>query len=96
MVRADRRLRIEHAQHLRPDDISRFAKLHVIASVQPYHAIDDGRWAETRIGHQRACDNVRVPFITGCRRHASARHRLVCCADEPDGDDLCGDDAAHA
>ena len=50
----DRRLRIEHAQHLRPDDISRFAKLHVIASVQPYHAIDDGRWAETRIGHQRA------------------------------------------
>ncbi len=50
----DRRLRIEHAQHLRPDDISRFAELHVIASVQPYHAIDDGRWAETRIGHQRA------------------------------------------
>ncbi len=51
---ADRRLRIEHAQHLRPEDIPRFAQLHVIASVQPYHAIDDGRWAETRIGHQRA------------------------------------------
>ena len=51
---ADRRLRIEHAQHLRPEDISRFAKLHVVASVQPYHCIDDGRWAETRIGHQRA------------------------------------------
>ncbi|WP_446744847.1 amidohydrolase [Silvibacterium acidisoli] len=51
---ADRRLRIEHAQHLRPEDIPRFAKLHVIASVQPYHAIDDGRWAETRIGHERA------------------------------------------
>jgi predicted amidohydrolase YtcJ len=51
---ADRRLRIEHAQHLRPEDIARFAELHVIASVQPYHAIDDGRWAETRIGHQRA------------------------------------------
>jgi predicted amidohydrolase YtcJ len=51
---ADRRLRIEHAQHLRPDDIPRFAELHVIASVQPYHCIDDGRWAETRIGHQRA------------------------------------------
>jgi hypothetical protein len=51
---ADRRLRIEHAQHLRPEDISRFAQLHVIASVQPYHCIDDGRWAETRIGHQRA------------------------------------------
>ncbi|HEX4286027.1 MAG TPA: amidohydrolase [Terracidiphilus sp.] len=51
---ADRRLRIEHAQHLRPEDIPRFAKLHVIASVQPYHAIDDGRWAEKRIGHARA------------------------------------------
>lgn len=51
---ADRRLRIEHAQHLRPEDIARFAKLHVIASVQPYHAIDDGRWAESRIGHKRA------------------------------------------
>ncbi len=51
---ADRRLRIEHAQHLRPEDIPRFAQLHVIASVQPYHAIDDGRWAEQRIGHERA------------------------------------------
>ncbi len=51
---ADRRLRIEHAQHLRPEDIPRFAQLHVIASVQPYHAIDDGRWAEKRIGHKRA------------------------------------------
>ena len=50
----DRRFRIEHAQHLRPDDIPRFAKLHVIASVQPYHAIDDGRWAEKRIGAERA------------------------------------------
>ena len=50
----DRRLRIEHAQHLRPEDIPRFAQLHVIASVQPYHCIDDGRWAEKRIGHQRS------------------------------------------
>ena len=51
---ADRRLRIEHAQHLRTEDVPRFAQLHVIASVQPYHCIDDGRWAERRIGHQRA------------------------------------------
>ena len=51
---SDRRLRIEHAQHLRPEDIARFGSLHVIASMQPYHAIDDGRWAEKRIGHQRA------------------------------------------
>ncbi len=50
----DRRLRIEHAQHLLASDIPRFSKLHVIASMQPYHCIDDGRWAEKRIGAQRA------------------------------------------
>jgi len=50
----DRRFRIEHAQHLRAGDISRFARDHVIASMQPYHAIDDGRWAEKRIGRERA------------------------------------------
>jgi predicted amidohydrolase YtcJ len=49
----DRRLRIEHAQHLRPDDIPRFAQLHAIASMQPYHCIDDGRWAEKRLGPAR-------------------------------------------
>lgn len=49
----DRRFRIEHAQHMRPDDIVRFAKLGVIPSMQPYHCIDDGRWAEKRIGPQR-------------------------------------------
>ncbi|HZY63874.1 MAG TPA: amidohydrolase [Edaphobacter sp.] len=49
----DRRVRIEHAQHLIPSDIPRFAKLHVIASMQPYHAIDDGRWAEKRLGPER-------------------------------------------
>jgi hypothetical protein len=51
---ADRRFRIEHAQHMAAKDFDRFAQLHVIASVQPYQAIDDGRWAETRIGHDRA------------------------------------------
>jgi len=50
----DRRFRIEHAQHLRPSDIPRFARLGVIASMQPYHAIDDGRWAESRIGRDRS------------------------------------------
>ena len=49
----DRRFRIEHAQHLLGSDIQRFAKLGVIPSVQPYHAIDDGRWAEKRIGPVR-------------------------------------------
>jgi predicted amidohydrolase YtcJ len=51
---ADRRFRIEHAQHMAAKDFDRFAKLGVIASMQPYHAIDDGRWAEGRIGHDRA------------------------------------------
>ena len=50
---ADRRLRIEHAQHLHPQDIARFASLGVVVSMQPYHAIDDGRWAESIIGPQR-------------------------------------------
>ncbi|HSO73540.1 MAG TPA: amidohydrolase [Blastocatellia bacterium] len=49
----DRRFRIEHAQHLLASDIARFSKLGVIPSVQPYHAIDDGRWAEKRIGPVR-------------------------------------------
>jgi hypothetical protein len=48
-----RRWRIEHAQHMHPDDFVKFARLGVIASMQPYHAIDDGRWAEKRIGHER-------------------------------------------
>lgn len=49
----DRRFRLEHAQHIRKRDIKRFADLNVIASVQPYHAIDDGVWAEKRIGPER-------------------------------------------
>ena len=49
----DRRFRIEHAQHLRRGDIARVARSGVIASMQPYHAIDDGRWAEKRIGPER-------------------------------------------
>ena len=50
---ADRRPRIEHAQHLHPADYSRFAQFGVIASMQPYHAIDDGRWAITELGPER-------------------------------------------
>ncbi len=49
----DRRFRIEHAQHLAPSDIARFAALDVIPSMQPYHAIDDGRWVEKVIGPER-------------------------------------------
>jgi predicted amidohydrolase YtcJ len=53
----DRRFRIEHAQHLRPEDFKRFKGLGVIASMQPYHAIDDGRWAEGRIGAKRCASS---------------------------------------
>ncbi|HLH55661.1 MAG TPA: amidohydrolase [Verrucomicrobiae bacterium] len=49
----DRRFRIEHAQHLRPGEIPRFARQRVIASMQPYHAADDGRWCEKRLGAPR-------------------------------------------
>jgi hypothetical protein len=49
----ERRWRVEHAQHLRPEDIVRMGRLGIIASVQPYHAIDDGRWAESKIGRER-------------------------------------------
>jgi predicted amidohydrolase YtcJ len=50
---ADRRLRIEHVQHLHPADYPRFAQLGVVASMQPYHAIDDGRWAINELGSER-------------------------------------------
>jgi predicted amidohydrolase YtcJ len=50
----DRRFRIEHAQHLRKRDIARFGNQKVIASMQPYHAADDGRWCEKRIGAERS------------------------------------------
>jgi predicted amidohydrolase YtcJ len=45
---------MEHAQHIAPADFKRFGELGVIASMQPYHAIDDGRWAERVIGPERA------------------------------------------
>jgi predicted amidohydrolase YtcJ len=53
----DRRFRVEHAQHLRPQDYARFKELGVIASMQPYHAIDDGRWAAGRIGAKRCASS---------------------------------------
>ncbi len=50
----DRRWRLEHAQHLDAADVPRLAALGVVASMQPYHAVDDGRWAERVIGPERA------------------------------------------
>ncbi|MBL8185259.1 MAG: amidohydrolase [Blastocatellia bacterium] len=49
----DRRFRIEHAQHLRQEDIKRFGSQKVVASMQPFHIIDDGRWAWKRLDEPR-------------------------------------------
>ena len=51
---ASRRWRIEHAQHLHPDDVPRFAELGVIAAMQGVHASSDGPWLPERLGAQRA------------------------------------------
>ncbi len=67
----DRRFRIEHAQHLRPEDYARFKHLGVIPSLQPYHAIDDGRWAEGRIGARRCASSY------ACRSLLDAGARLA-------------------
>ncbi len=66
----DRRFRVEHAQHLRPADITRFAALDVIPSMQPYHAVDDGRWAAKRIG-------PRIRTTYAFRSLLDAKARLV-------------------
>jgi hypothetical protein len=50
----EHRFRIEHAQHMPQADFAKFGELGIVASMQPYHAIDDGRWAEKRLGHARA------------------------------------------
>ncbi|HEX6058369.1 MAG TPA: amidohydrolase [Gemmatimonadaceae bacterium] len=65
----DRRFRIEHAQHIAPADIPRFAALGVTASMQPYHAIDDGRWAERVIGPER----IRTTYAFRSLLDAGAR-----------------------
>ncbi|HJN14015.1 MAG TPA: amidohydrolase [Armatimonadota bacterium] len=52
----DRRLRMEHAQHIRAEDVERFGKLGVVGSVQPYHVIDDARFCESRIGKERCAE----------------------------------------
>jgi len=65
----DRRFRIEHAQHLRPQDYRRFHDLGVIASMQPYHAIDDGRWAEGRIGARRCASSYAFRSLLEAGAH---------------------------
>jgi predicted amidohydrolase YtcJ len=65
----DRRFRIEHLQHIAPADIPRVPSLGVIASMQPYHAIDDGRWAEKVIGHERAKTTYAFRSLLDARAH---------------------------
>lgn len=65
----DRRFRIEHAQHIELRDFKRFAELNVIPSVQPYHAIDDGRFAEKLIGAER----IKTTYAFGSLLKAHAR-----------------------
>lgn len=50
----DLRWRIEHAQHIHPDDVPRFAELGVIAAMQGIHATSDGPWIDQRLGEERA------------------------------------------
>jgi hypothetical protein len=58
--RKDLRWRVEHAQHLHPDDIPRFARLGVIASMQAIHCTSDGPWVIKRLGEQRAREGAYV------------------------------------
>ena len=69
----DRRWRIEHSQHMAAKDFARYARLGVIASVQPYHAIDDGRWAETRsaLTVSSALTLFALFLITVCGWHSA-------------------------
>jgi predicted amidohydrolase YtcJ len=63
------RHRIEHAQVLHPDDIPRFARSNIIASMEPVHAVEDKGWAEDRLGPER----VRSAYAWRSLRHSGAR-----------------------
>lgn len=56
----DLRWRIEHAQHLHPDDIPRFGNLGVIAAVQGIHCTSDGPWVPKRLGEKRSQEGAYV------------------------------------
>jgi predicted amidohydrolase YtcJ len=65
----DRRHRSEHAQHLTPQDIERLGRLGVIASMQPFHKADDGRYAEKALGPER----IKTSYAFRSLRDAGAR-----------------------
>ena len=72
----DPRLRIEHAQVVRKEDVARFAELGVIASMQPSHASDDMRWADARLGPGPGRRRLRLAMVRRRGRHAGLRQRL--------------------
>jgi predicted amidohydrolase YtcJ len=76
----ERRPRIEHAQVLSPQDIPRFARLGVIASMQPPHCVEDKGWAEDRLGPER----VKGAYAWRSLRRAGAR--LALSSDLPGSD----------
>jgi predicted amidohydrolase YtcJ len=86
----DRRFRVEHSQHLRPLDFRRYHDTGAIASMQPYHIIDDGRWAEGRIGAKRCATSY------ACRSFLDAKVKVAFGSDWPVAplDALLGIDAA--
>jgi predicted amidohydrolase YtcJ len=61
----DRRFRIEHAQHLDPRAIAAMGRQQVIASMQPYHVIDDGRWAGKRLDARRLAGTYAFRDLLG-------------------------------
>ena len=67
----DRRFRIEHAQHIHADDIERFAVQNIIAAMQPYHAIDDGRWADKVIGKERSLTTYAFRSLIDAGAHVA-------------------------
>ena len=71
----DRRWRIEHVQHIGPDDIKRMSRLGIFASVQPYHSYDDGCWAHVKLGQERI--RWSYPFRTLLNQGV----KLVCGSD---------------
>lgn len=65
----DRRFRVEHAQHLRQAGIARFGRLGVVPAMQPYHAIDDGRWAANRLDPARLRGTYAFRTLLDTRAH---------------------------
>jgi predicted amidohydrolase YtcJ len=93
-VNATGAFRIEHAQHLKRRTLPGLPAT-VIASMQPYHAIDDGRWAEKRIGPQRAQTTYAFRSLLDADVTLAFGNRLDSRAAKSNAVNLCGRDPAH-